>query len=173
MANDNLWRISALGLRHIIGESPRKYLDIGLEGVLLKESQDVAEELKIMKHIFHEQLMTVKQLRRYLTQMTHSAAPESDDQSLSRMVSVLERQCQTDSSTQNVPKYSRTSQDLDAIHGVDILLGDIRNRIDEIRHLEDSVIEIGHQVRLPKDRRSLFVNTVLRLSVFSQPNNKC
>ncbi|KAK7947036.1 CorA-like Mg2+ transporter protein [Apiospora aurea] len=43
-----------------------KYLDINPEGALPKEAQDIAEELKIMKRIYNEQLKVVKDFKRHL-----------------------------------------------------------------------------------------------------------
>jgi hypothetical protein len=47
----------------------QKYLDINLEGTLLREAQDIAEELKIMISIYSKQLGVVKSFQKCLEQM--------------------------------------------------------------------------------------------------------
>jgi hypothetical protein len=46
-----------------------KYLDINPEGALLRESQDIAEELGIMLRIYNQQLNVVKDFRKALVHM--------------------------------------------------------------------------------------------------------
>ncbi|RYP33752.1 hypothetical protein DL767_004619 [Monosporascus sp. MG133] len=60
IAYDGFWR----ALR--TGNVGKKVLDLNPEGVLFREAQDIAEELKIMKTIYNEQLKVVKDFKRHL-----------------------------------------------------------------------------------------------------------
>ncbi|RYP01782.1 hypothetical protein DL764_006069 [Monosporascus ibericus] len=60
VAYDGFWR----ALR--TGNGWGKALDLNPEGVLFREAQDIAEELKMMKRIYTEQLKVVKHFKRYL-----------------------------------------------------------------------------------------------------------
>ncbi|RYP46525.1 hypothetical protein DL768_007272 [Monosporascus sp. mg162] len=60
IAYDVFWR----ALR--TGNVGKKALDLNPEGVLFREAQDIAEELKIMKKTYTEQLKVVKDFKRHL-----------------------------------------------------------------------------------------------------------
>lgn len=68
VAYDSFWRNTSLHASNMLPKSKvrDRYLDINPEGVLFKEAQDIAEELKIMKNIYTEQLKVVKDFKRHL-----------------------------------------------------------------------------------------------------------
>lgn len=68
IAYANFWRHTALHAGNMLPQSNvgNRYLDINPEGVLFKEAQDIAEELKIMKNIYTEQLKVIKDFKRHL-----------------------------------------------------------------------------------------------------------
>ena len=68
IAYGNFWRHTALHAGNMLPKSKvgNRYLDINPEGVLFKEAQDIAEELKIMKNIYTEQLQVVKDFKRHI-----------------------------------------------------------------------------------------------------------
>ncbi|KAK7974435.1 hypothetical protein PG989_016283 [Apiospora arundinis] len=67
VASDTFWRHTKLYNKNMLPKTiGTKYLDINPEGALLKEAQDIAEELKMMKRIYNEQLKVVKDFKRHL-----------------------------------------------------------------------------------------------------------
>ena len=70
IAYDSFWRHTALHERNMMADTSssvaNKYLNINPEGLLFREAQDIAEELKIMKRIYSEQLSVTKDLKRHL-----------------------------------------------------------------------------------------------------------
>lgn len=67
VAYDTFWRHTKLYNKNMLPKTiGTKYLDINPEGALLKEAQDIAEELKMMKRIYNEQLKVVKDFKRHL-----------------------------------------------------------------------------------------------------------
>jgi DNA-binding ferritin-like protein len=71
MAYESFWRNvreRAERLEPFGGErSGQKYLDINPEGTILRETQDIAEELRIMAHIYTQQFNVVKDFENYLS----------------------------------------------------------------------------------------------------------
>lgn len=62
-----------------MGDTSSKYLNINPEGVLLRESQDIAEELRIMLRIFKQQHLVVSDFRRAMLHMNGESKHETDE----------------------------------------------------------------------------------------------
>lgn len=127
-----------------------RYLDINPEGVLLREAQDIAEELKIMLRIYTEQGAVVKEFRRYLGRLKGEL--KGDVAIMHRLIEVMERSLPDGNSkgderdsTQKQQHPKRPWLD-DTIDHVDILMESIQNRKMEIQDLEQSILRTQHHV---------------------------
>ena len=84
IAYDTFWRHTAIHAGNMMTETQssvgNKYLDINPEGLLFMEAQDIAEELKIMKRIYSEQLSVTKDLKRHLHYPLGKGGGASTDQ---------------------------------------------------------------------------------------------
>lgn len=101
------------------------YLKINPEGTILRESQDIAEELKIMLRVFHQQSVVVKELKRHII-------PAIDP--LSQLDAIKDKH------GKNWDQLVDFSQD------ADVLMELIHNRKAELHDLEDSVQRTCKQV---------------------------
>jgi len=60
------------------GSSSTVYLNVNPEGTLLREAQDIAEELRIMSRIFIQQQQVVKDFKKALEKLNETAAPDEN-----------------------------------------------------------------------------------------------
>ncbi|KAK8073492.1 hypothetical protein PG994_004391 [Apiospora phragmitis] len=89
VAYDTFWRHTKLYSQNMLPKAiGTKYLDINPEGALLKEAQDIAEELKMMKRIYNDQLKVVKDFKRHLIHPQGRRAEKAD--AASKIQKILE-----------------------------------------------------------------------------------
>jgi hypothetical protein len=122
----------------------QKYLDINPEGTLLREAQDIAEELQIMLRIYNQQLHVVRDLRKTLGHMNGESKNEPDDvRSLLKLMEFWQTQ-----NAQNPGQMSLLKRDLvpeNTIQEANDLLELIRNRKSEIQDLEAAALRTCQQ----------------------------
>ncbi|KAG6356053.1 hypothetical protein INS49_015438 [Diaporthe citri] len=122
----------------------QKYLDINPEGTLLKEAQDIVEELKIMIGIFSQQLGVVKNFQKCLEHMngdptTRSRAPHLTKAFLHHVAAWA---TEHDSSSE-VSKEKPVS--LAEMEFLEDLVEEVENRKSEIMDLESAALQTCHQ----------------------------
>jgi hypothetical protein len=100
------------------------YLRINPEGTLLRESQDIAEELKIMLRVFHQQLVVVQELKRHVAPVIDPLNQNSNRKVTDKMANQL----------------------FDFTQDADVLIELIKNRKAELQDLEDSVQRTCRQI---------------------------
>jgi hypothetical protein len=129
-----------------IGTTNHKYLDINPEGTLLRESQDVAEELQIMLRIYNQQLHVVRDFRKILGHMNGESKNETDEV---RTLIKLLRQNQIapgdGSKKELIPEKIVVPES--TIQEANDLLELIRNRKAEIQDLEDAALRTTQQLQ--------------------------
>jgi hypothetical protein len=127
-------------------ENPNhKYLDINPEGTLLREAQDIAEELRIMLRIYNQQYQVVKDIRKMLGHMNGESKNERDE--VRNFTKLLEgwqtkgpnvRDKHSVSKRNPVPEHT--------IQEANDLL-ELVTRQSEIQDLEDAALRTSQQVR--------------------------
>jgi hypothetical protein len=153
MVSSNLLSINGENSHH-------KRLDINPEGILLREAQDIAEELRIMGRIFTDQWKVVKEFKRYLTHP--EGEPKDRPKDLAALekllVKVLERRDPTQTHLPTGTGPPITSQSLtsrtglnpqQSAHEAAVLLEHIEGRRTEIQDLEESALRTCQQVCNP------------------------
>ncbi|KAK0653060.1 hypothetical protein B0T16DRAFT_455371 [Cercophora newfieldiana] len=154
IAYDVFWRNTALHSRnlHTIAEalsqpSNQKYLDINPEGTLLREAQDIAEELKMMRRVFSQQHQVVKDYRRHLGLLSGDVRYERDV--LRSILASLSQSLQDPASESPVVPRRAVKQPTqfdEAVQAADILLELIDNRQAELQDLEESALRTCRQL---------------------------
>jgi hypothetical protein len=157
IAYDVFWRNTALHSRSISTiaktlsqPSNQKYLDINPEGTLLREAQDIAEELKMMRRVFSQQYQVVKDYRRHLGLLSGDARYERDV--LRSVLASLSQSLQDPGAgspeTTVVPTRAvkQPTQFDEAVQAADILLELIDNRQAELQDLEESALRTCRQL---------------------------
>lgn len=125
-----------------------KYLDINPEGTLLQESQDIAEELKIMKRIYNEQQKVVKDFKRHLAHPLGKRKKAVGDAVLIRkLIDALKNQDneQEDEETGGKSEKEPLPHE-ESVHEAQVLLELIESRQAEIQDLEESALRTCQQV---------------------------
>ncbi|KAF7554998.1 hypothetical protein G7Z17_g2492 [Cylindrodendrum hubeiense] len=112
-------------------DSTRSYLNINPEGVLLRESQDIAEELSIMERIFKQQSTVVKDFKKYMD--THHAEFERASNN-------------TNKPTKRQRTLMKTARRADTVEAADFI-EQIKNRTTEINELKKSVAQTTVQLQ--------------------------
>ncbi|KAK0763974.1 hypothetical protein N5P37_003367 [Trichoderma harzianum] len=118
-----------------------RYLNINPEGVLLKESQDITDELNMMERIYKQQLTVVNELHKHIK--------SRHDKVQSAEKSRLEKAQSTDKSrhdeVQSADNWlSCTSEDLGEAFN---LAEKVQNRIDEIADFQKAVTRTTEQLQ--------------------------
>ncbi|RDL33145.1 uncharacterized protein BP5553_08584 [Venustampulla echinocandica] len=123
-----------------------RYPDINLEGTLLREVQDIAEELQIMLRIYNQQLHVVKDLRKALGHMNGESKNEPDEmRSLVKLMELWQNQ-----NANNPGQISLIRKDVvpeSTIEEANDLLELIKNRKSEIQDLEDAALKTGQRLQ--------------------------
>lgn len=120
--------------------SGHRYLDINPEGVILKEAQDIAEELMIMKRVYQEQLKVITDFRRHLS---HPSAifqkPSAESDLIQRLLVEMQKINARGEGTDN-PNTTTIDPTLHegSMHEAQVLLHHIQARQAEIVDLEES-----------------------------------
>lgn len=130
-----------------IGTTNHKYLNINPEGMLLRESQDVAEELQMMLKIYNQQLHVVRDFRKILGHMNGESKNETDE--VRTLIKLLRQNALT---TAENGKPAMTFEDKtvvpeSTIQEANDLLELIRNRKAEIQELEDAALRTTQQLQ--------------------------
>lgn len=129
------------------GSAKHSYLDINPEGTLLRESQDVAEELQIMLRIYNQQLHVVRDFRKILGHMNGESKNETDEV---RTLIKLLRYNQIvagDKGKIAVPLGDSFPVPESTIQEANDLLELIRNRKAEIQDLENAALRTTQQLQ--------------------------
>jgi hypothetical protein len=130
-----------------ISTTNHKYLDINPEGTLLRESQDIAEELQIMLRIYNQQLHVVRDFRKILGHMNGESKNETDEV---RTLIKLVRQNQIVAGEGGKPTVALGQKIVvpeSTIQEANDLLELIRNRKAEIQDLEDAALRTTQQLQ--------------------------
>ncbi|KAM0813428.1 hypothetical protein AB5N19_13422 [Seiridium cardinale] len=151
IAYDNFWWHTALDSQNMIptqNESVRhKYLDINPEGVILKEAQDIAEELMIMKRVYNEQLKVVKDFTRHLTHPHGKHAALTGDAILiNKFISELRKVTVPEADDENETVDLEAQFHEESVHEAHILIELIQARQAEIVDLEEAALRACGQV---------------------------
>ncbi|KAK8071235.1 hypothetical protein PG997_011438 [Apiospora hydei] len=152
VAYDTFWHHTGLNNLNMLPKAiGNRYLDINPEGALLKEAQDIAEELKMMKRIYNEQIKVVKDFKRYLIHSQGRRAGQLqnllEDLINSRNNQEDADEENDDSGTPN-REYSRsTTEDADeTLLEAEGVLDLVRSRKAEIIELEQSALHTCRQL---------------------------
>ncbi|KAK9426595.1 hypothetical protein SUNI508_00122 [Seiridium unicorne] len=151
-AYNNFWWHTALDSQNMIptqNESVRhKYLDINPEGVILKEAQDIAEELMIMKRVYNEQLKVMKDFTRHLTHPHGKHAALTGDAILiNKFISELRKVTvpeADDDENETVDLEAQFHEE--SVHEAHILMELIQARQAEIVDLEEAALRACGQL---------------------------
>ncbi|RYP46241.1 hypothetical protein DL768_007508 [Monosporascus sp. mg162] len=145
IAYDNFWRITALNAKNMLPNNVgSSYLNINPEGVLLKEAQDIAEELQIMKRVYTEQLNVVKDFKRHLYHPTDKDTTQGETAVFKKLLLAIEgnQTASSDAVDRSDDKGTGSkSNALEAtLHEAEGALELIKSRQAEIQDLEDSAL---------------------------------
>lgn len=159
VAYDTFWRNTNLYNKNMLPKAVgTKYLDINPEGALLKEAQDIAEELKMMKRIYNEQLKVVKDFKRHLIrpQVRRTEKTDSADQLhrlLLDLINPRDKQEENDEEGDDGPgtpqlkqNQSRNQVAEETLHEAEGVLELVKSRRTEIIELEQSALHTCRQV---------------------------
>lgn len=129
----------------------QRYLDINPEGTLLREAQDIAEELRIMTGIFSQQLGVVKSFQKCLEHMNGDpntrTKPHHWAKTLQHLVDLTKGQG-TASPCHNEKPISSVEMDF-----LEDLVEEVENRKSEITDLESAALQTCQQVSNFQDRQ--------------------
>ncbi|KAJ0114784.1 hypothetical protein J7T55_004525 [Diaporthe amygdali] len=123
----------------------QRYLDINPEGTLLREAQDIAEELRIMTGIFSQQLGVVKSFQKCLEHMNGDpntrTKPHHWAKTLQHLVDLTKGQ-ETASPCHNEKPISSVEMDF-----LEDLVEEVENRKSEITDLESAALQTCQQLQ--------------------------
>lgn len=146
-----------------------RYLDINPEGTLLREAQDIAEELRIMIGIFSQQLGVVKSFQKCLEQMNGDPKTRNKPHHVSSsLLHLLDLVRDPSSSSQVQTKKPVSLAEMDFLED---LVEEVENRKSEIMDLESAALQTCQQVsesqdscwRIPKTNRKTQLQELLSL----------
>ncbi|ROW01897.1 hypothetical protein VMCG_05556 [Cytospora schulzeri] len=120
-----------------------KYLDINPEGKLLREAQDIAEELRIMIGIYNQQLSVVKDFHKCLEQLNGHPKVGSKDRDTRRFIQHL----RAESSHQAQAKPDRSFIPLKELEYLDDMIEEVENRRTELEDLEQAALRTCQQLQ--------------------------
>ncbi|KAH8803024.1 hypothetical protein F5884DRAFT_888135 [Xylogone sp. PMI_703] len=149
IAHETFWRnmeMRAMKFELVSSDhTNQKYLDINPEGVLLREAQDIAEELRIMLRIYNQQYRVVKDLRKALGHMNGESKNERDE--IRHLMKLLEMwQSRNPNAADKNPETNEKNVPESTIQEANDLLELIRNRQAEIQDLEDAALRTSQQL---------------------------
>lgn len=124
----------------------QKYLDINLEGTLLREAQDIAEELKIMISIYSKQLGVVKSFQKCLENLNGNPKARNKPLLTTKMLqewldSTKEQASSPQALTKKPKPISPAEMDF-----LDDLVEEVEDRRSEIIDLERAALQACQQV---------------------------
>lgn len=127
----------------------QRYLDINPEGTLLREAQDIAEELRIMIGIFSQQLIVVKSFQKCLEHMNGDSRTRSKPHHLSKAIQHLADWMKENGSSSQFKKDKPVS--LAEMDFLEDLVEEVENRKEEIMDLESAARQTCQQVSKSRD----------------------
>lgn len=128
----------------------QKYLDINPEGTLLREAQDIAEELRIMNGIYHQQLGVVKSFQRCLEHMNGDPKTRNKPQHMTKHFQHFFDWTRDQAlSPQLRVKKPVSIAEMDFLED---LVDEVENRKLEIMDLENAALQTCQQVSGIKDK---------------------
>ncbi|KAI9899368.1 hypothetical protein N3K66_005829 [Trichothecium roseum] len=154
-AYDNFWRYTHLYSMGNLPDNYSRYLDINPEGVILRECQDIAEELKIMLRVYAEQAAVVKEYRRYLGRLNGELKDgrKVDAPLMQRLIETLESRGRDEGGSGETRQDQSSSQMQrgqpwlnDTIGRVDFLLEAVESRKGELLDLQESALRTQSQL---------------------------
>lgn len=141
IAYDHFWRAIAVDPHY-------KSLVINPEGVVLKEAQDIVEELMIMKRVYCEQLKVAKEFMRHLTHPHgRHAAMSGDALLINKFIAELKRTMAKDTEEDEHETLDLEARiDEESVHEAHDLIELLQARLAEILDLEESASRACTQV---------------------------
>lgn len=135
----------------------RSYLSINLEGRLLREAQDISEELRIMISIYSQQLNAVSDFHKSL-QHLHGARMHRTRfrDHHSRIESIIQKHLDRDRLRHSSEDKTPSSKDLE-LEYLDDLVEEVRDRKAEMEDLEAAAQRTCQQVSLSRGRSLICV----------------
>lgn len=147
IAFKNFWRnvesFSKSRNRRDSTRQSHKYLDINPEGTLLREAQDIAEELRIMIGIFSQQLGVVRSFQKCLEHMNGDLKTRNKPQHMTKSFQQFLDWMKDPSSTQQQTKKPVSLAEMDFLED---LVEEVENRRSEIMDLENAALQTCQQV---------------------------
>ncbi|KAF7533567.1 hypothetical protein G7054_g6956 [Neopestalotiopsis clavispora] len=142
IAYDHFWRAIAQD-QHYNGQ-----LVINPEGIVLKEAQDIVEELMIMKRVYCEQLKVAKEFMRHLTHPHgRHAAMSGDALLINKFISELKKTMAKDTEDDDhEPLDLETRIDEESVHEAHDLIELLHARLEEITDLEEAAMRACTQL---------------------------
>jgi hypothetical protein len=145
-----------------------RYLDINPEGMLLRESRDLVEELRMMQQVFNQQHQVVKDFKRHLGLLSGDIdlAPDSLPGILEYFVAELAQKRSSDTaplkSPIKDPRFGLMSKQPldDTVQEADVQLELIQSRQAEIQDLKDSALHTCQQVLLRHSLKGFILSQV-------------
>ncbi|CAN8097527.1 unnamed protein product [Discula destructiva] len=117
-------------------ESPRNYLSINLEGRLLREAQDISEELRIMISIYSQQLNAVSDFHKSLQHLNGAHIPKSRFRDHhSRIETIIQKHFDRERRRHVADDKTLSSKELELDY-LDDLVEEVRDRKAEMEDLE-------------------------------------
>jgi len=152
IASERFWRnndIRALKFapRGTIEAVKKMYLDINPEGTLLRESQDVVEELQIMSRIYDQQIHVVRDFRKFLGHM--NGEPKNGTDEVRTLIKLLQQSQNVAGDRGRGPVWVLDELPVPetTIKEANDLLELIRNRNAEIKDLEAAILGTNLQLQ--------------------------
>ncbi|PQE10394.1 ankyrin repeat protein [Rutstroemia sp. NJR-2017a WRK4] len=149
---DCLDRLNGSATKKINTKVERMYLNINPEGVLLREAQDIIEELRMMEQIYDQQLTVAGDLSKSLEKLNGQSEPQQETiHVLHSILAELKRANpskasdeQKDSCTLPTPRYIVPATTL---HNSFDFVDKVASRQQELQHLQSSAREVAEQLR--------------------------
>lgn len=122
----------------------QRYLNINPEGTLLREAQDIAEELRIMNGIFSQQLYVVKSFQKCLEHINGDRKAWTRPHHLTDLMQNLAHWTKEQGLSAHIHKRKRVS--LAEMDFLEDLVEEVENRKSEIMDLESAALQTCQQV---------------------------
>lgn len=121
---------------------------INPEGIVLKEAQDIVEELMIMKRVYCEQIKVAKEFMRHLTHPHgRHAAMSGDALLINKFMSELKKTMARDVEDDDHDLLDlETRIDEESVHEAHDLIESLQARLEEITDLEEAAMRACTQV---------------------------
>lgn len=131
----------------------QKYLDIKIEGILLREAQDIAEELKIMISIYSKQLAVVKSFQKCLENLNGITKQRSNPLLTTKML----QEWLNSTKEQATSPQTRTAKPVSAaeMDFLEDLVEEVEDRKSEIMDLERAALQACQQVSGSQDSQDM------------------